>query len=116
MAPVRFIGLQDQFYARRMADELVRPHTDWMLFEAVLPNLLQVFLGHDYPCCGRGGAIEGHEVRPGLMQMEAHCAGVYRLNVFDLCLEFRSANPFVAREAKDHVLNSTGITVVKFQP
>src|SRR5215831_14750274 len=48
------------------------------------------------------------------MQMEAHCAGIYHLNIFDLCLEFRSANPFVACEAKDHILSSTGITVVEF--
>src|SRR4029434_1550381 len=39
MAPVRCIGLQDQFYTRGMADELIGPHTDRMLFEAVLPNL-----------------------------------------------------------------------------
>src|SRR5882672_2996191 len=115
MPPVRFIGLQDQFYARRMAHELIRAHTDRMLFEAVLPHLLQVFLGHDYPRCGRRGAIEGHEVGPGLMHMEAHRAGIYHLNVFDLCLEFRRADPFVACEAKDNILSSTGITVVELQ-
>ena len=61
-------------------------------FKAVLSNLLQVFLRHDNPPRLRW-CHKGHEVGPGLMQMEAHCAGIYHLNVFNLRLEFRSPNP-----------------------
>ena len=79
------------------------------------PTCSRYFLGTTIPAGGRGGAIEGHEVGPGLREMEAHRAGIYYLNIFDFCLQFRRADPFVACEAKDHILSSTGITVVEFQ-
>src|SRR6266566_5303455 len=98
-----------------MAHDLIRPQTDGMLFKAIVPDLLYIFLGHDDPCRGRSGAIEGHEVGPGLMQLEAHRARIHRLNVFHLRLEFPSTYAPVACEAKDHIVSGAGITVVEFE-
>ena len=47
--------------------------------------------------------------------MEAHRAGIYRLNVFHLRLEFPSTYAPVACEAKDHIVSGAGITVVEFE-
>jgi hypothetical protein len=60
-----------------------------MFFEAVLAHLLQVFLGHYEPSGCGSRPVEGHEVGPGGVQMEAHGQRIDDLYAFDLRVQLR---------------------------
>ena len=113
LAPVALEGLHDQLDARRMAHELVRPEADGVLLEAVVPDVLDIFLRHDPARPGREGPIEGHEVRPRLVQLEAHPVGADDRHLPHLVVEDLGPG---AREAELDVLGRERIAVVKREP
>ena len=87
LAPVALVGLHDQLDARRVAHELVGAEADRMLLEALVSDLLDIFLRHDQPAPLRERAVEGHEVGPRLVEMEAHAMGVDDLDLLDLVVQ-----------------------------
>jgi hypothetical protein len=112
-APVLLIGLHDQPDSRRMADKLIRPQPDRMFPEAIVPHLLEVFLRDDPPRRRGHGAVKGHEVGPGLVQVEAHPVGIDDLHLpHPLVEDLR----LVAGEAEFHILGGEGVAVVEPQP
>src|SRR6266487_5039807 len=114
LAPVALVGLHDQLDARRTAHELVRPEPDRVLLEAVEAHLLDILLRHD-PARPRGkGSVIGHEVRKGLVQVEAHSIGAGDLDLLDLVLE--DPGSLGAKEAELHVLGGERIAVVELEP
>src|SRR5215472_13113163 len=83
LSPIALVGLHDELDARRAGHELVGSSADGVLLEAVFAHRLCVFSRHD-PAGGRGKrAIEGHEVRPGLLEDEAHPVGIDDLDLLD---------------------------------
>jgi hypothetical protein len=58
-----------------VAHEFVGAEADRVLLEAVVPDLLDVPPGHDPALARDHRAVEGHEVRPRLVQMDAHAQG-----------------------------------------
>ncbi len=78
LAPVALVGLHHELDAGGVADELVGPEADRVLLEAVGPHLLHVLLGGDPARAGRVGPVEGHEVGPRLVEVEAHPVGSRR--------------------------------------
>src|SRR5262249_22657766 len=61
----------------------------------------------------RHRAVEGHEVWPGLFEVEAHQVGIDHLDLRDLLPEERSALATVAFEAEFDILGSERIAVVE---
>src|SRR5262249_28723278 len=116
LAPVAFEGLEYQFHTGGMADEFERSQTNGVLFEAIITDLLHVFLGDHETCSGRRAAIEGHKIRPGGVQLEAYRALVHDFNAPHLRPLFLSARTLVAWKAEAHVFRCTGLAVMKFQP
>ena len=110
LAPVPLVGFHHELDARLLADELVGPETDRMLQEAVLADLLDVLLGHDPGGAGGEGAVEGHEVGPRLVQVEAHARGADDLHVLHLLVEQLAPG---AREAELDVLGRERLAVVE---
>ena len=94
-----------------VADELVGPEADRVLLEAVGAHLLHVLLGDDPARAGRVGPVEGHEVGPRLVEMEAHAVGPGDLDVAHLLLQDLRA--LGAVEAEPHVLGGERVAVVE---
>ena len=94
-----------------MAHELVGSQPDRLSPEAVVAHLLHVLLGHDPACPGRERAVEGHDVGPRLVQLEAHPVGGDDRHLPDLLLE--DLGPLGAQEAELHVLGGERIAVVE---
>src|SRR5215467_3127384 len=98
-----------------MADELVGTQADGMLLKPRLTHLFQIALGH-YEPGGRGrGPIEGQEVRPGRVQLEADRAGIRHLHATDGGVEGLRPRAAIACKAELDVLGRTGVAVVKAQ-
>src|SRR6266849_8606551 len=116
LAPIAFISLQDQLDALLLAHELIGASADRMLLEAVIAHSLNVLLRHHPPGTRRHRAIEGHEIRPGLFEVEAHPQGIDDLDRLDFLPEERGALPVVAVEAKFHILGGERVTVVEGDP
>ena len=111
LAPVALVGLHDQLDPGGVAHELVGPEPDRPLLEAVVADALDVLLRHD-PGGARGqGAVEGHEVGEGLVQVEAHPRGADDLDVAHPL--FQDLADLRALEAEPHVLGGEGIAVVE---
>jgi hypothetical protein len=85
-----------------------------MLLEAVVPDLLNVFLRHHPAGAGGQCAVEGHEVGERLVQVEAHPVGIDNGDLAHLLLEQLRA--LRALEAELHVLSGEGIAVVELHP
>src|SRR5919106_817979 len=64
----------------------VGPGADRGLLEAVVADLLDVLPGHDPAGPGGRAAVEGHEVGPGLLEMEPHARRVDHLDLADFVL------------------------------
>src|SRR5262249_54982043 len=116
MTPIALIGLEYHLHPSCLADHLVWTGADGMLLETIVPYLLEVLLGDD-DASGRGsGAVKGHEVGPGLFQVETHHQGVDDLDGADMRLQFLRPCPLIALEAELDILSSDGIAVVEFEP
>ena len=113
LAPVAVEGLERELDPRLEAHELVRPGADGRLAEAVLADPLEVLLGHDPRRAGRARAVEGHEVRPRVLQVEADAARVHHLHVANPVLQDRRGRAPVALEGELHVLRGDRIAVVE---
>ena len=113
LAPVTLVGLHHQLDARRVADELVGPEAHRILLEAVGAHLLHVLLGDDPARAGRVGPVEGHEVGPRLVEVEAHPVGSGDLDVAHLLLQDLRA--LGAVEAEPHVLGGERVAVVELE-
>ena len=114
LAPVALVGLHHQLDARIVADELVGTEPDGVLLEAVVAHLLDVLLGHDPAGPGHHGAVEGHEVRPRLVQDEAHPGRSHHDDLAHFLVQDLRA--LGAVEAELHVLGGEGVAVVELQP
>ncbi len=115
LSPVLVEGLHDQLDARRERHELVGPRADRRLLEALVADLLHVLLGHD-PAGPGGPGVEGHEIRPRLLEPEADVTGIGRLHRHDPLLERLARGAAVALEGELHVLGGDGVAVVKAHP
>jgi hypothetical protein len=113
--PVAGIGLQDHLDPRLAAHELVGPGADRVLAKALVADLADVRLRHHDP--GRGGrrVVEGHEVGPGLFQVEADGERVDDLDLAHASLELVGPRALVAVVAELHVLGGDGIAVVELE-
>ena len=115
LPPVAVEGLEHDLHAGRERHDLVwaRPHG--RLLVAILADLLDVLLGHDPARTGGRGAVEQHEVRPRLLQDEAHLGRPDDLNLLHLLLEQRRRRSFVSLEGEFHVLGRHRRAVVEFR-
>src|SRR4029453_2826947 len=107
---------QDQLNPGIKAHEPVRPGADRRLLVAVVADLLDIRLGHDPAGAGGGGAVERHEVRPRLFQMEAHARRVYDLDLAHALLERLRADAPVPLEGELHVGGGDGLPVGELRP
>jgi len=113
LAPVRLVGLHDQLDPDRVAHEPIGAQADRLLLEAFVADSLDVLLRHD-PAGARGqGAIERHEIRERLVQLEAHADGIDHRDLAHFLLEDLGA--LRALEAELHVLGGEGIAVVELE-
>ena len=84
-----------------------------MLLEAVIAHPLDVLLRHDPARAADQRPVEGHEVGPRLVQVEAHPVGIDDRHLPDLVVEdLRSLGPL---EAEPHVLGGERVAVVELQ-
>ncbi len=113
LPPVALEGLHDQLDARREAHHLVGPGADRGLLEAVVADPVHVLLRHDPRGAGGRGAVEGHEVRPRLLEVNADAPGVDDLDFAHPVLEQLGRRALVAVERELHVLRRDGIAVVE---
>jgi hypothetical protein len=113
LEPVTLEGLEHELDARRERDEAIGPGSDRMLLEALLADLLDVFLGHDPAGAGGRRAVEGHEVGPGLLEAKTDPLGIDHVDAGDPRLEGAGARPPIALERELHVLGRHRITVVE---
>ena len=113
--PVARIRLHHHLDAGLVADELVGTGADRMLAEAVVADLGHVFLRDDEARGRRGGAVEGHEVRPRLGETEAHGQWVDDLDGANVSLQLLRASALVALEAELHVLGGQRVAVVELE-
>src|ERR1700730_15413782 len=79
--PVALVSFHDQLDARRVAHELVRSEPDRLPLEAFVADFFDVLSRHDPARARRERAVVRHEIREGLVQMEAHAR---RAGDFDL--------------------------------
>src|SRR4030095_12599234 len=84
LAPVGLVRFEHDLNPWGLADKLVGPQADRTLLKGVIANLLDVLLAHDTGRPGGEGAIIGHEIGPGLVQMETHPIGIDDFNLADL--------------------------------
>jgi hypothetical protein len=113
--PVAGIGLQFDFDTGLVADEFVRAGADRVLLEPVVADFGQVLLGHDDTGGGGGGAVEGHEIGPRRLQVEAHGQRIDDFDLLDVILQGLRSRALVALEAELHVLGRQRVAVVKLQ-
>src|SRR5439155_1401372 len=109
LAPVALEGLEHQLDAGLEARDLVGPGTHRRLLEAVVADLLDVLPGHDPARAGGRGAVEGHEIGPGLLQVEAHPSRIHHLDLAHAVLEQLGGGALVAVEAELDVVRRDGL-------
>src|SRR5262249_17502400 len=81
--------------------------------EAVLADLLDILLGDD-PTRARGRrTVERHEIRPRVLQAEAHAHRIHYVDRDDAVLEKRRGRTPIPVEAELDVLGRDRVTVVK---
>ena len=112
-APVAVERLEHQLDPGGERDEAIGPGADRRLLEAVLAHPLHVALGNDPGGPGRGRRVEGHEVRPGLLEADAHVAGVHDFHRGHPRLEGGRGPAPVALEGELHVLRGDRVAVVE---
>src|SRR5215831_18317014 len=108
-------SLKRQLYARNVCHKLVRASTDGRLFEPILAHLLHVLLGY-YPRSTRGTRVEGHEVRPRLLQSEVHALRVWGLDSRHAVLKRLARRAPIAFKRKFHVISRDRFAVVELNP
>ena len=115
LAPETFERLEHQLDAGGEAHELVRPGADRRLLEAVVADLLDIGFGHDPGGTGGRGAVERHEVRPRLLQVQAHAARVHDLDLAHALLEDLRPGALVALERELHVGGGDRLAVMELR-
>ena len=113
LAPVAVERFEDELDAGLGAHEPVRPRPDRRTPEAVLAHLLDILLRDDPRRAGSAGAVEGHEIRPGVLQVKAHAAGIDHLDLAHPLLEDGRGRAAIALEGEFHVLRRHRLAVVK---
>src|SRR3989441_11140317 len=116
LAPVPVEGLDHQLHAGIEGHEAIWPGPDRRLLEAVLADLLDVLLGNDPSRPRRRRAVEGHEVRPRLLQPEADAPGIQNIDRGHLVLERLREDAAVPLERELDVLGRDGLAVVELDP
>ena len=106
------IGLQRQLDAGRERHEFVRPGPDRRLLEAVVADLLDIFLRHD-PAGAGGAAVERQKIGPRVLQREAHMPRIGGFDRGDPLLEHVVRGAAIALERELHVLGGDRIAVVE---
>ena len=114
-SPVPLEGLHDQVDARVEAHHLVRPRADGRLLEPILAHLLHVLARHDPRGAGGGGPVEGHEVRPRLLQVKPDAARIDDLHVPHAILEQLGGGALVALERELDVVRGHRVAVVELR-
>jgi hypothetical protein len=114
LAPVVRVRLQDHLDPRLVADQAIGAETNRVVLEGVVADGLNVFLGHNPADSSGHSAVEGQEIRPGLVQVEADVVGIDDLHGLDLLLQLPGACPLVALEAELDVFGGKRIAVMKF--
>src|SRR5260370_40258155 len=83
-----------------------------MFLEPVVADLLDVRLRHHPAGPGGGGAIEGHKVRPRLLEPEAYAPRIDHLDLADALFEELCAGALVPLERELHIPRGHRIVVV----
>src|SRR5262245_40065692 len=112
LAPEMVGRLQNELDARIERDELVRAGSHRRFLEAFLADRLDILLRHD-PARAGGVGIEGHEVRPRLLETEADAAGFGNFDGGDPVLDHLGRRAPVTLERELHVLGGHRIAVVE---
>ncbi len=77
------------------------------------PTFSTYFRGTIHAAPVAGVRVERHEVRPRLLEAEAHAAGIRRLDRGDLLLQHLRGDATVALERELHVVGREGRAIVK---
>ncbi len=113
--PVPGKCLEHDVDAGTLAHEPVGARADGLLLEAVSANLLEVLPRQD-DAGGRGGRpVEGHEIRPGLLENEADRQRIDRLHLAHPSVELLGACALVALEAPLDVVGRQRVAVVELE-
>src|SRR5512134_3140947 len=99
-----------------LAHEAVRPGADRPRPEAVRAGLLEVLPGEHDSGRGGGGPVEGHEVRPRLLQVESDDLGIDYLDLPYAGAQLLGARALVALEAPLDVVAGQRVAVVEAEP
>ena len=113
LAPVALEGLEHHLHAWIERNEAIGAGPDRPLLEALLADLLEVLLRDDPGRSRCRGAVEGHEVRPRLLQHDAHASRVRGLDLLDAILEQLGRRALVALERELHVVGGDRLAVVE---
>src|SRR4030095_8144648 len=113
LAPVLFVGFQDELDTGLERDELVGSCPDRRLPEPVVAHPLHVFLGDDPPDAGGQPSVEGHEIGPSPLQTEANASRVDDVDRRDVVLQHLGGRAAVTLEGELDVLGGERITVVE---
>ena len=113
LAPVALEGFEHQLDARVEAHELVGARADGRLAKALFTHALDVLPGHDPSGAGDEGAVESREIRPRLLEDEAHAIGRGRLDLLHRVLENLRSPAAVALEGELHVVGGDRISVME---
>ncbi len=113
LAPVRLVRLHHQLDPGLEGDELVRAGATGAFLKPSSPTCSRYFFGHDPRRAGRGRGVERHEVRPRLLEPEAHAVGIHHLDRGHLRLEQARAGATVTLERELHVVRGQRVAVVK---
>ncbi len=111
-APVAVEGFEHEFDAWLERNEFVGAGADRRLLEALVADLLDVFLGHD-PAGSRGARVKGQEVRPRLLESEDDVLWIGSFDLRDLAFHQVVRRALVALEREFDVLGGHRIAVVK---
>src|SRR5262249_25250436 len=108
--------LEHHLNARRVADEFIGPGADRVLAESLVADLRHITLRYDEPGGSGRGAVKGHEIRPGLVENEAHRERINDLDLANVGFEFSRARAFVTLETELHIFGGPLVAVVKLEP
>ncbi len=115
LAPVPLERFHHQLDPGIEAHEFVRSGADRRLLEAVVTHLLDVSLGHDPAGAGGRRAVERHEVRPRLLQVEAHATRIHGLDLAHALLQDLRPRALVPLEGELHVRGRDRLAVVELR-
>src|SRR5256712_4412269 len=115
LAPVPLERFHHQLDPGIEAHEFVRSGADRRLLEAVVTHLLDVSLGHDPAGAGGRRTVERHEVRPRLLQEEAHAARSHALDLAHALLEDLRPRALVPLEGELRVRGRDRLAVVELR-